>query len=363
MAKIEELDRANSDLTNLFESTGIATVFLDRELVIRSFTPAASTFFNLRPADIGRPLTDLTSRLDYPELKDHIGAVFARGEALDHHLARDAQGNSYLVRLSPYREDGSIAGVVVTLVDVTRLAEAEERQQELISELNHRVRNMLAVVISIANHTIKSSSSKEAFHQTLIGRLHAMARAHSLLSQDQWTEASIRKVIEPELEAFGADRFALQGPDVRLTPQAGLSLGMVVHEMATNAVKHGSLSTPNGRVEVSWSAANQRLTIEWRERGGPPVREPTGTGFGLSLLKAEISHRLGGNVETLFRPAGSIGHDVISASSCAVMTNHAFLCYCQTSPNCSFHFISSHRDRPPLILPGCALSTTARTVI
>ncbi|TIL78372.1 MAG: chemotaxis protein CheR, partial [Mesorhizobium sp.] len=106
------------------------------------------------PSDVGRPLTELSSQLDYPELKQHIDAVFETGETLNHHLARDNQGRFHMVRINPYRDkDNRIQGVVVTLIDVTTLAEAEEHQQVLISELNHRVKNMLAVVASIANRT------------------------------------------------------------------------------------------------------------------------------------------------------------------------------------------------------------------
>jgi PAS domain-containing protein len=118
--KIEELDRANNDLKNVFESTQIATVLLDRNLVICSFTPAASKFFHLIPSDPGRPLTDLACHLGYPEFKGDIQAVFDTGEMIEQWLARDENGAHYLVRLIPYREaDHAIRGVVVTIIDVT----------------------------------------------------------------------------------------------------------------------------------------------------------------------------------------------------------------------------------------------------
>ncbi|TIL41575.1 CheR family methyltransferase [Mesorhizobium sp.] len=300
-SKIEELDRANSDLRNLFESTQIATIFLDRNLVVRTFTPAASSFFSLRPSDVGRPLTELSSQLDYPELKQHIDAVFETGETLNHHLARDNQGRFYMVRINPYRDkDNRIQGVVVTLVDVTTLAETEERNRVLISELNHRVKNMLAVVASIANRTRESSESKEEFAEALIGRLHAMSRAYGLLSKERWKEASINELLHQELEAFSIDRFELDGAEVKLSPQQGLSLSMAIHELATNAAKYGALSKPEGRVVLKWSGEGDVFTLAWRERHGPPVRKPEVSGFGLSLLQGEIGYRLGGNVETTF---------------------------------------------------------------
>lgn len=308
-AKIEELDHANGDLRNLFESTDIATIFLDRNLVVRTFTPAASSFFSLRPSDVGRPLTDLSSQLDYPELKQHIDKVFETGEVLNHHLARDARGLFHMVRINPYRDKGNrIQGVVVTLVDVTTLARAEEHQQVLISELNHRVKNMLAVIASIASRTRESSSTKDDFADALIGRLHAMSRAYGLLTRERWKEASVRELLQQELEPFGIERIELHGEDVKLGPQQGLSLSMAVHELATNAAKYGALSKADGKVDVQWSIEHDSFTFGWREKDGPAVKAPSNNGFGLTLLQGEIGYRLGGHVETAFERDGLSVH-------------------------------------------------------
>jgi two-component system CheB/CheR fusion protein len=306
-SKIEELDRANADLRNLFESTQIATIFLDRNLVIRTYTPAAAAFFNLRPADVGRPLTELASELDYPELKDHISRVFDTGEPLDHHLAKDRHGKHYLVRLIPYRRSGSMPdGVVVTLVDVTLLAEAERHQQVLISELNHRVKNMLAVVTTIADRTFESAPSHEAFSQAFNGRLNAMSRAYGALSRENWKEASLHELITQELSPFGGHAFVIEGPDIRLKPQQALSIAMVLHELATNAAKHGALSINGGRIHASCEPSDANLVLTWTERGGPPVAPTDKKGFGFELLEGEIDYRLKGKLETKFDPAGLV---------------------------------------------------------
>jgi two-component system CheB/CheR fusion protein len=304
--KVEELDRANNDLKNLFESAEIATVFLDRNLVIRNFTPGASAFFNLRRTDIGRPLTDLANRLDYKELKKHIQEVFDTGELIEHQLPRDGERRHYLVRLMPYREeDQTIQGVVVSLLDVTTLADAEEHQQVLISELNHRVKNMLAVVISIVNSTLDGAPDHPA-HDALVGRLRAMARAYSALSRVNWTEVSLADILKDETDHFGPDRFVANGPDVWIGAQQALSLSMVIHELATNAAKYGSLTVPGGSVSVTWEDHGSALSIEWQERDGPPVTAPAALGFGLSLLEGEIEYRHGGNVETVFDTSGLV---------------------------------------------------------
>ncbi|MDB5615409.1 MAG: chemotaxis protein CheR [Devosia sp.] len=304
IAKVEELDRANNDLHNLFESAEIATVFLDRKLVIRNFTPAASTFFNLRISDIGRPLTDLSNRLDYPDLKTHIDRVFDSGKVIEHQLPRDDERRYYLARLMPYREEAkTIQGVVVSLIDVTRLAEAEEHQQVLISELNHRVKNMLAVVISIANSTLEAAPAHPA-HEALLGRLRAMARAYGALSRVNWTQVDIGEIARDELTPFGIERFEFDGPGIKLETQMALSLSMVIHELATNAAKYGALSGPKGKVRLQWETKNTDLHLEWQERDGPAVVPPKSSGFGLALLDGEITYRHGGTVQTQFDPDG-----------------------------------------------------------
>lgn len=306
-SKVEELDRANNDLKNLFDATQIATIFLDGNLVIRNFTPAASNFFKLRASDVGRPLTELSSNVDYPELNEHINEVFKTGEKRDHHLPRDDQGRHHLARLIPYRgENNKIDGVIVTLIDVTTLAEAEEHHKVLISELNHRVKNMLAVTITIATQTLETSSSPEAFHGAFVGRLKAMSRAYGLLSREQWKEASVRELIDQELAPFDLDRTTISGPDLKLNPQRGLALGMVIHELATNAAKYGAFSNADGKVDLQWKIEGQKFICIWTEKGGPLVAPPGEDGFGMSLMRGEIGYRLGGSVETNFNPDGLI---------------------------------------------------------
>lgn len=307
--KVEELDRANNDLKNLFSSTEIATVFLDQNRVIRNFTPAARTFFNLRPHDIGRPLTDLSSALSYPELKAHIDKVFATGETIDHHLARDDEGRYYLARLIPYRvDDETIDGVIFTLIDVTSIAEAEEHQRVLISELNHRVKNMLAVTIAMAAQTLDPAVSLQHYHEALVGRLQAMSRAYTLLSSEQWKQASLKGVILASLSPFDAASYRVHGPDILLQPHTCLALGMVLHELATNAAKYGAFSDKSGYVEVTWSLVGDTAILDWREADGPAVSEPEQPGFGSSLIRGEIEYRLQGSVDIVFAPDGLQAH-------------------------------------------------------
>jgi two-component system CheB/CheR fusion protein len=307
--KIDALDRANSDLHNLFESTQIPTIFLDKNLMIRSFTPAVKELFNILPGDRGRPLTDLNSRLSLPKLVEDIRHVFDKGEVDEHEVSQPETSKHYIVRIAPYLDsDRQTEGVVITFLDVSRLAQAQAHQQTLIAELNHRVKNMLMVAIGIAQQTHKGSASPEAFLEAFIGRLQAMARSYELLSRENWTESSLAELVRTELTPFGLDRTVIEGPPVSLKPKLALSLGMVLHELATNAGKYGALSAPTGKVSIRWSRATNgsgdALDFQWAESGGPGIAKPRKLGFGLKLIEKETSYNLGGRAEIEFKPEG-----------------------------------------------------------
>jgi two-component system CheB/CheR fusion protein len=160
------------------------------------------------------------------------------------------------------------------------------------------------VVISIANHTLDKAPTSKGFVDAFSGRLHAMARAYGLLSRRNWKNASILQIVEQELEAFDRSRFKVSGSDLSLKPQQGLSMGMVVHELATNAAKYGALSDRAGRVEIAWSVKDDQLQFLWNELDGPKVEPPTHEGFGLSLVKGEIEYRMRGKVEKIYSSEG-----------------------------------------------------------
>ncbi|HEY1878401.1 MAG TPA: CheR family methyltransferase [Caulobacteraceae bacterium] len=305
--KVEQLDRANSDLTNLFESTRVATVFLDAKMVIRSFTPAASHIFNVLPGDRGRPLTDLVSRVDMPRLVEDVKAVFDTGKSIERTLAHNQGKVHYLMRLVPYLDiDQRIEGVVLTLVDITSLTNAEAQQKVLIDELNHRVKNMLMVVMGVAEQTARTSDSLQTFRDRFLDRLQAISHSYELLSRENWTEASIEDLVRPHVAPFGPERARAEGPDIRIEPRLALSLGMVVHELATNASKYGALSAPDGRLEIVWRRQGDRVELEWREQGGPTVTAPQRRGFGLTLVEREVTKTLGGEVRIDFASSGLV---------------------------------------------------------
>ncbi len=163
---------------------------------------------------------------------------------------------------------------------------------------------MLAVTVSIAGQTLKSAASPEAFADALMGRLQAMARSYGVLSRESWKEASVEEIVRQELEPFGLEGASMSGEDIRLKPQQGLSLGMVVHELATNAAKYGAFASHKGTVSVAWFASDRVFHLDWAEKGGPSVSPPEKVGFGLTLAKGEIEYRLGGSLETSFASDG-----------------------------------------------------------
>jgi len=310
-SKIDELDRANADLRNLFESTQIATIFLDNELVIRSFTPATTSIFNLISTDRGRPLTDIVSHIEDGDLPRDARVVLERGETIERQVRRSDGKTHYLMRILPYRTRYNVIdGVLVTFFDISRMVEAEAHQRALVQELNHRVRNMLTVVAAITKQTLKRTRSPEEFAQALQGRIQALAGSYSLLSRDNWGSVSLDEVLGNELGQYRADadgRIAIDGPPIAFKPVAAVALGLIVHELATNAVKYGALSDSKGRVAVDWAihdGARRNLTLTWRESDGPAVKKPKHKGFGTELIAREASGTLGGHATFDYAPDG-----------------------------------------------------------
>jgi|AGTN01.1.fsa_nt_gi Methylase of chemotaxis methyl-accepting proteins len=312
--KIEALKQANGDLRNLFEATKIAVVFLDRNLVIRSFTGAVTEMFRLVPSDCGRLLTDIVSFLDYDTLAADIATALETSQAVEKAAVRRDGGANYLLRVIPYLTiEGKVDGVLITVVNVTAAVEAQAQERYhrlLIAELNHRVKNILTVASSLATQSLRRTTSPDEFAKVFLGRLQALAKAHEVLSNEDWAEVPLQALITAglALQSEDKERVTLDGPPIRLGAKAATTLSLAFHELATNATKYGAFANDTGHIDIGWTREarpnGDSLVIRWQESGGPPVLPPDRKGFGSEMIERGIKYELRGEAEIDFLPAG-----------------------------------------------------------
>ena len=194
--------------------------------------------------------------------------------------------------------------------DVSERKRAEERQNLLIAELDHRVKNALACVSVVAERSREGSPSMDEFLEVLDGRIRSMANSHALLSRGRWQGVSLADLVHCELApCMGEGKAIVKGPYVVLAAEATQAVAMVLHELVTNAAKYGALSTPHGRVFVCWDwrstgSSRDQLALEWREVGGPWVAAPKRSGYGMSVIRDLIPYELGGSVDLMFGAEG-----------------------------------------------------------
>lgn len=437
--RVHELARANSDLKNLLESTQIATIFLDNEFRIKSFTPAVAEIFHLIESDVGRPIVHIAPRIAYDDLQEDVRKVLRTLHTVEREVEDLSSGTRYLVRVLPYRSiENFIAGVVLTFMDITATARAEkalmeseerfrniaqtvaaflfiatpnfeweyvnppfyqytglddgealgigwqsavhpddaeqirrrlvqstntaspfevefrlrgasgayqwylgkaepiispageitkwfgsclsiqarkraeERQQLLLAELQHRVKNILAVVRALANRTADSAEDLEDFKAHFEGRLSAMARTQNILARTAEGGVDLAELVHEELVGHVVhyeEQVSVEGPEVKLRAKPAETLSLAVHELTTNAVKYGALSTISGHISVMWhlkdTPSGQRLILEWLESGVSALdEEPKRRGFGHELIERGLPHELKANTALEFRKSG-----------------------------------------------------------
>jgi two-component system CheB/CheR fusion protein len=436
--RVAELARANSDLKNLLENTRIATVFLDNDLRVKSFTPSVSDVFNLIESDLGRPLTDIAARIDYPQLRDDVRRVLRMLTPVEREVTGHEAGTHYLIRVLPYRSiDNFIAGAVITFADITEVVNArialgqsearyrmivesatdyaiitmdaarrvtgwnpgaanifgwsedemigkaadaiftpedqqeraphteaetaeregraaddrwhvrrdgsrfwasgvmmplkdpeqgfvkilhdrtmerenDERQKLLMAELQHRVKNILAVVRSIASRTLETTEDLDDFSAHFDGRLRALARTQNVLTRSAAARIDLDELVREELLTHAPhepEQVEIAGPDIALRDRAAEIFALALHELATNAVKYGALAQPRGHISVTWrilqAAAGPRLSLEWRESGVAALDpNPARHGFGRDLIERGLPYELGAATSLEFLPGG-----------------------------------------------------------
>ena len=206
--------------------------------------------------------------------------------------------------------DGRGARVISVTLEIDKRKRAEAQAGLLLGELDHRVKNILAIVSSIVSQTLRTNPSPEVFAATIQGRITAIARAHGLLTDHGATGGTLRDLINTELEPYRGRDIVVEGPDLVLTPKAGLSVAMAIHELASNAAKYGSLSLPKGRLVISWTVTREsehRLRLRWTESGGPRVTGPPAQrGFGTTLIERSMGYEWDAVVDRSFAESGVV---------------------------------------------------------
>lgn len=192
-------------------------------------------------------------------------------------------------------------------IDITEARQATEHTRHLLRELNHRVKNTLAMTQSLARQTLKQSPDPQAFIEAFSGRLRTLADAHALLADRDWAGIGLVELVDSQVGPYviqGEHRLAVLGPDVQLPPDHALGLGIILHELATNAGRFGALSTDAGRVRIAWAVEDGEVSLTWSESGGPAVRKPREGGFGSRLIQRSLDKILGSRVQLEFAPGG-----------------------------------------------------------
>lgn len=271
---------------------------------------------------VGRPANVIFTPEDDRDAvaEKEMRLAVSEGRADDNRWHRRKDGGRFWANglMMPMRDDaGGLAGFLKILRDRTDARRAHEHQQLLINELNHRVKNTLATVQAFITQTLRTAASLPEAREAITARLIALAKAHDVLTAECWEGADLAQIVADALRVHAGDgqRCTWQGNSVRVTPRIALALSMMLHELATNAIKYGALSNATGTVAVSWalsstdglgSDAGIRLGLRWEERDGPPVTTPIRNGFGSRMIERGLANELSGEVRLRYEPTGVI---------------------------------------------------------
>ncbi|WP_426608985.1 sensor histidine kinase [Bradyrhizobium sp. McL0616] len=280
--------------------------------------PADSRFFG-KPIDVKEMIEELRNMVGagalkvVPETAIPLAVeTLGRAGATVRSAAQDsltAENDSLRLLLEQASIDGKVL-LAQAGIDAKEREAADTLQKLILEELHHRIKNTLATVSAIASQSLRTAPSIEHGQQAIEGRLVALGRAHDLLMQARWANASLAQTVRSATEPYdskGAGRFSIEGPDIGITSGAVIALAMTFNELGTNTTKFGALSVSSGRVQISWKIddANQRLQMTWAESGGPRVEEPTRRSFGSRMI-GSLGHQLSGQVQLAYKPDGFV---------------------------------------------------------
>ncbi len=320
---ITERKRAEADLRDsewrfrtIFEQANDYIFTSDLNQRVTSCNPAVCAALGYTPEEaLGRSFADFVDIAGFEQTTAMLQSKLDQGGATRHTIGvRTRDGRNLIWEINSrlmLGADGKPEGLHAIARDVTDARRFEEHQSLLINELNHRVKNTLAIVQAIAQQTFKSEAIPQSELDAFQGRIAALATAHDLLTRDSWVPTAMTALLRDALlpHADSETRFRFEGPELMISPKTAIALALTMHELATNAIKHGALSCSSGTIDIVWEAltgsdGERRLRLRWTERGGPAVMAPERRGFGTRLIERGMSAELGGKVELHFEKEG-----------------------------------------------------------
>jgi PAS domain S-box-containing protein len=318
-ARTKDLSEATERFRSLFEHAPVAMLMADKAGALRQANSAAERLFDYSKDELLERSVDMLLPEANREAHGRLRAEFhadsaARSMGVGRELHARRKGGQQIpveIGLNPLKAGGETF-VVASILDISMRRQAEQRMQFVMRELTHRSKNLLAVIQAIARQAAASTPNIDAFHREFGERLRGLARSHDLLVASDWQGASIGELVHSQLAFLGRTdqaRVKVEGHSMTLTPEAAQNLGLALHELVTNAVKYGALSTPVGAVAVGWTvqngpAADERLLFTWRETGGPAAKTPSRRGFGHAVLEEIVPGMFGGSATLAFAPEG-----------------------------------------------------------
>ena len=296
----------------IFEQTSDLILTADLNQVITDCNPSAAMAVGIdRSEVIGRNISEFVSPEDFDRTTGMLSQKLNEGGTTRYDVrVRSTSGEWLFWEINSgltYGEDGGPIGLHVVGRDISERKRFERQQQMLVGELNHRVKNTLAIVQSLAHQTFGKDATSTVAIRSFEGRLQALAAAHNLLTRKAWESASMSEVVTEALAPFCVpNRCVSEGPMLMVPPSMAVALSLATHELATNAAKYGALSNDSGRVSIRWWMDAETLTFLWREEGGPPVSPVQRAGFGTRLIKRTLAAELRGAAELSFEPTGLV---------------------------------------------------------
>jgi PAS domain S-box-containing protein len=271
---------------------------------------------------------DMWPEVSRPEVEHALRRAMAGEASAFRAICPTAKGDPrwWDTTVSPILDEGRVIRVLATSRDVTGEMRSESHRQLLVNELNHRVKNTLATIQSIASQSLRNAGVDLAVRGAFEGRLMAIAATHNVLTDENWSAASLRQIIDGSVTPYRANpgQLTISGDDLRVSPKPAVVMALAFHELAINALKYGALSVAGGHVEIHWSVeGGDRLEIDWTEQGGPAVRPPERRGFGSRIVELALPGELGGQVDVDYRVEGL--HCRISSPLSALDRADAFL--------------------------------------